>query len=196
MNKLLLAVVLPTLVLGTQAAMAASSSGCGLGTQVFEGQSGIVPQVLAVTTNGTSGNQTFGISSGTLGCVKNGTVASPSKMAMFMGENMNKLAMDMSRGQGETLTTLAGLKGVDPADRAHFYAVTQANVGRIFVSDDVTAGEALQGLELGAGRGSDPAALRHRVNFPCEGRRRCLLAVALFLCLVARAGGRSSGDRS
>ena len=166
MNKLLVAVVLPTLMLGTQAAMAASSSGCGLGTQVFEGQTGIVPQVLAVTTNGTSGNQTFGISSGTSGCVQNGTVASPSKMAMFMGENMNKLAMDMSRGQGETLTTLAGLKGVAPADRAHFYAVTQANVGRIFASDDVTVGEALQGLELGAGRGSDPAALRHRVNSP------------------------------
>ena len=36
--------------------------GCGLGTKLFDGDSGLAPQVLAATTNGTLGNQTFGIS--------------------------------------------------------------------------------------------------------------------------------------
>ena len=45
-----------------------NSVGWGLGSQIFDGQSGVAPQVLAVTTNGTLGNQTFGISSGTSGC--------------------------------------------------------------------------------------------------------------------------------
>ena len=52
------------------------NTGCGLGTMLFDGQQGIAPQVLAVTTNGTSGNQTFGITSGTLGCTQDGVVKS------------------------------------------------------------------------------------------------------------------------
>lgn len=134
----------------SSAAMAAGadSTGCGLGTMIFEGQSGRVPQILAVTTNGTFGNQTFGITSGTLGCVSDGTVKPAQRMAMFMGANMDKVAQDMSRGDGEALRTLADLKGVEPADRAAFYRTAQANVGRIFPSDQVTAGEALHELDV------------------------------------------------
>ena len=40
------------------------STGCGLGTTIWAGKTGIFPQILAVTTNGTSGNQTFGITTG------------------------------------------------------------------------------------------------------------------------------------
>jgi hypothetical protein len=35
--------------------------GCGWGSKLFDGQKGVLPQIFAVTTNGTSGNQTFGI---------------------------------------------------------------------------------------------------------------------------------------
>ena len=38
---------------------------CGWGSKVWEGQGGLAAKVLAVTTNGTSGNQTFAITSGT-----------------------------------------------------------------------------------------------------------------------------------
>ena len=48
--------------------MAAGDTGCGVGTMIFKGKSGLAPHVLAVTTNGTFGNQTFGMTSGTLGC--------------------------------------------------------------------------------------------------------------------------------
>lgn len=147
MRKFALIAALPAVLCGAPAAWAVDSSGCGLGTQVWEGESGVFPQVLAVTTNGTSGNQTFGISTGTSGCVQNGTVRAPQRVAMFMGNNIDRLALDMSRGQGESLTTLADLKGVAPTDRAHFYQVAQANVGDIFKSDRLTAGEALANLD-------------------------------------------------
>ncbi len=63
-------------------AMAAgpNSIGCGVGTIIWNGQSGVAPQVLAATTNGTLGNQTFGVSTGTLGCAQNGTVSNPVKV--------------------------------------------------------------------------------------------------------------------
>lgn len=49
-------------------AFAVDSTGCGLGSMIFRGQRGLVPQILAVTTNGSFGTQTFGISTGTSGC--------------------------------------------------------------------------------------------------------------------------------
>ena len=57
MKKLLfpLVVFLPV----TAFAAANNVGSCGLGSKVFEGQKGVAPQVLAVTTNGTFGNQTF-----------------------------------------------------------------------------------------------------------------------------------------
>jgi|APTNR8051073442_1049403.scaffolds.fasta_scaffold02446_2 Protein of unknown function (DUF3015). len=115
--------------------------GCGLGSMAFEGETEVAPQVLAATTNGTLGNQTFGISSHTLGCAKDGKVMVPQKMAMFIGPNMNHLTADMARGQGETLTTLAYVIGIEEQDRSRFYAATQQNFERIVSSPDVTAAE-------------------------------------------------------
>src|SRR5262245_22752963 len=43
------------------------AAGCGLGSVFFGSKPGFI-QVLAATTNGTSGNQTFGITSGTSNC--------------------------------------------------------------------------------------------------------------------------------
>ncbi len=120
--------------------------GCGLGSMVFDGQSGIAPQVLAATTNGTSGNQTFGITSGTLGCTQDGTVSSTVKLSMFTGSNMDKLAADMSKGQGEALETLADLMGVESADKAAFFAATHDNFDKVFTSSNVTAEEVIANL--------------------------------------------------
>jgi hypothetical protein len=78
----------------------ADSSGCGLGSMLFDGNKGIAPSVVAVTTNGTSGNQTFGISSGTLGCDQNNTVNSNNgRLFSFADKNLNELASDTSRGE-------------------------------------------------------------------------------------------------
>jgi len=100
--------------------LAFAQPGCGVGAMIWKGQSGIAPHVLAATTNGTFGNQTFGMTTGTLGCQTNQSVQS---MAMYMDSNIDKVARDMSRGNGENLDTLAVLLGVDEADRDSFRKV-------------------------------------------------------------------------
>ena len=120
-------------------ASADNVGGCGWGSKLFDGQKGIAPQVLAVTTNGTSGNQTFGISSGTSGCTQDGVVKSAWKTAAYIDTNMNKLARHMSAGQGESLDTLGSLLGVTEADKVAFNTAMQSNFSRIFSSADVTS---------------------------------------------------------
>ncbi|ALP51657.1 hypothetical protein Tel_00045 [Candidatus Tenderia electrophaga] len=127
--------------IGSTGAMAANVGECGWGSKVFDGQSGIVPQSLAVTTNGTFGNQTFGITSGTSGCTQDGTVNSSWQTAMFIDGNKKALARDTAAGQGETLEVLAELIGLDAQDKVAFNRLTQENFARIFPSSDVSAAE-------------------------------------------------------
>ena len=119
---------------------------CGWGSKVFEGQSGIAPQVLAVTTNGTSGNQTFGITSGTSGCTQDGAVRSTWKTAMFIDGNKETLARDISVGSGEALDSLAHLLGVDAADRAAFNRIARDNMQRIFPKDNAQTEQVVAAL--------------------------------------------------
>jgi hypothetical protein len=125
---------------------------CGWGSKLFDGQSGIAPQVLAVTTNGTSGNQTFGITSGTSGCTQDGAVRSTWKTAMFIDGNKERLARDMSVGSGEALDSLAHLLGIEAQDRAAFSRVARDNMQRIFPSENARTEEVVSALRevLGA----------------------------------------------
>lgn len=119
-------------------------AGCGLGTAVvFPDANEWHEHVLAATTNGTSGNQTFGMTSGTLGCeAANG----PLKAAeAFMNDNMDQLAADAARGQGETLDALAQVMGVEAADTAAFRATVQSNFDSMFTAE-ATAGDAFRSL--------------------------------------------------
>ncbi|HKJ21758.1 MAG TPA: DUF3015 domain-containing protein [Gammaproteobacteria bacterium] len=119
-------------------AMADNVGTCGWGSKLFDHQQGVAPQVLAVTTNGTSGSQTFGITSGTSGCTQDGVVNSTWKTAMFIDGNQKKLARDMAKGQGETLTSLASLIGIRDRDRDTFYRVAQEHFTTIFPSEGVS----------------------------------------------------------
>lgn len=146
MKKLSLAAMMGVLLVApaTQAqeqGEAANSTGCGAGTILFEGQKGVAPQVLAVTTNGTSGNQTFGISSGTLGCTQDGVIKPPAEVRMLLLSNLDNLARDVARGEGETVQSLAQLMAIEESDKKHFFATLQANFGRIFPNAKVTADE-------------------------------------------------------
>lgn len=123
--------------------MAFAQPGCGVGTMVFKGQSGVAPHVLAATTNGTFGNQTFGMTTGTLGCNTNQTIQS---MAMYMDNNIDKVARDMSRGSGENLETLAILLGVDEADRSEFNNLLQDNFAAIFPNAETTSDQAVDSI--------------------------------------------------
>lgn len=137
-------------IAGAALAVAASSSfaspaGCGLGTAVvFPDANEWYEHVMAATTNYSSGNQTFGMTSGTLGCEgANG----PLKLAqVFMDQNMEQLAADSARGQGESLDALTTLIGVEAADKAEFTKQVQSNFDAIFVSTKASSEDAYNAL--------------------------------------------------
>jgi hypothetical protein len=147
MKKLLVAGLFTVLAIPSMAVAQQNNVGsCGWGSRLFHGQKGVLPQVLAVTTNGTSNNQTFAITSGTSGCTSDGVVTSSWKTAMFIDSNLNKLAQNMSNGHGEALDTLASLLAVESSDRGEFNRVAQASFSNIFTSKDVTSNEVVSNL--------------------------------------------------
>ncbi|MBA2490643.1 MAG: DUF3015 domain-containing protein [Gammaproteobacteria bacterium] len=148
-------------ILCTGAAVAEDSTGCGAGTLLFDGQSGLAPQVLAVTTNGTVGNQTFGISSGTLGCDTEGMIVASARLNRFTSRNFETLAQNMAVGEGETLTTLANMIGIADKDKPAFFAATKTHFDTIFASHALTARDMLVGLEAVM---ADDAVLAHYVS--------------------------------
>jgi hypothetical protein len=83
-------------------------AGCGLGSLIFEPNSGFT-QVFAATTNGTFGTQTFGITSGTSNCA--GRSGGSASAKAFVETNRVALARDIARGQGETIDSLSRLAG-------------------------------------------------------------------------------------
>lgn len=141
------AVAVGAALLGGGVALADGDTGCGLGSQVWQGQSSIPAKVLAATTNGTLGNQTFGISSGTLGCEPGSVIKAESQLPMFAGSSIDRLARDMAVGEGESLETLAQLYGVDGSDRPAFFELTRANFDAIFPTATVTAGDMLASID-------------------------------------------------
>ncbi|HQI81174.1 MAG TPA: DUF3015 family protein [Deltaproteobacteria bacterium] len=124
-----------------------SNTGCGLGSVIFKGQEGLLFQVLAVTTNGTFGNQTFGITSGTLNCAQPSRFASNERINTYVSENMDNLANDIARGQGEYLNTLAVLMDVPEGSRTAFYTTLQGNFSRIYTSSSVTSTDVVRNIE-------------------------------------------------
>ncbi|EWH05628.1 signal peptide protein [Pseudoalteromonas lipolytica SCSIO 04301] len=144
MKKLIAISALSLLPLST--AMADQDIGCGFGSMLFAGKDGKVVKVLGATTNGISGNQTFGITFGTLGCDGTGTVTASTKVATFIDGNMEQLARDMSRGEGEALETLAEVWGVESQDKAAFNKLVQTQFSHVFTSENVTSQIVLENL--------------------------------------------------
>lgn len=142
LKKIVLAGVV---ALASATAMADNDIGCGLGTQVWAGKSGTIPKILAATTNGTSMNQLFGITFGTLGC-EGGSKAITAQVAEFVEHNAESLVRDMAVGQGENLTVLADLMNVKTEDQAHFFTTVKANFADIYASEQATTADILVGL--------------------------------------------------
>src|SRR5574340_447806 len=143
MKKFMLASTLAALST-TAFAGPSANTGCGLGSMVMEKQDSVVTQVLAVTTNGTFGNQTFGITSGTLGCAKPAKIVSNDKVNVFVASNMDALATDIANGQGETFDTLAVMMEVE--DKAAFVAKLQANFDKIYTADSVSSADVIDNI--------------------------------------------------
>lgn len=119
------------------------NTGCGLGGELIKKQDSVVSQVVAVILNGTSGNQTFGISSGTLGCAKPAKLVSLETQE-FVAQNMDALAQDMAKGEGEALQTLAKMMNV--ADEAAFASTLQANFDKVYTTASIDAATVLDNI--------------------------------------------------
>lgn len=157
-GKFLACVALMTLVPG--AALAA----CGVGNKIWEGRSGIVPRVLAFTTNfwtfkGIS--TTFEI----LGCTEQDNwlrkgaakATSSARVRHFANQNLDHLAVEMARGNGEHLDALGLLIELHDQDQAAFRSLVQDNFEALFPHDDTTAGEMLSALDRLMGESPDLA---------------------------------------
>jgi hypothetical protein len=151
MKKVVTLVVLVTFMVFAGTAIAATlnqkNTGCGLGSLIFADQNGLASQTFAVTTNGTFGNGTFGITSGTSNCDRPANFSSNQKLQEFVADNMDNLARDIARGNGEYLNTLAVLAGVPEGSRTDFYSRLQSNFSNIYTSDKVTHVDVLKNLE-------------------------------------------------
>lgn len=144
MRKVSLLVLAALAVASSAHAASYTSAGCGLGTMLFEGKKGKVHLILAATTNGTFGNQTFGISSETLGCTSDGVVKNDKKLEVYASVNYDKLAKEAAQGGGEYLAALGSLLGVK--DQKAFFAAAQSNHEKLFKGDSSALVEGLKAL--------------------------------------------------
>ena len=117
------------------ASFADSGPGCGLGTQIFKGQSGLFAHTLAATTNGAvSWNQYFGLTSGTLECDQNSVVSNEFQREIFVASNLDNISQELARGSGDHLRSLAALFEIHPEDQTHFIDVTRQQLPDILNS--------------------------------------------------------------
>ena len=59
---------------------------------------------------------------------------------------MNRLALDSSRGEGESLDSLAALLDLPAAQQAMFNATLKANFSKIFPAPGITSAQVADGL--------------------------------------------------
>ena len=145
MKRIVAAIVLSTASTLTFAA-AAGGGGCGWGQMLFDGQTGTATHVLAMTTNASTGNNTFGVTSGTNGCSANGTIKYGGKEMVNVGLFMDEFSNDVAQGDGEVLSAVAISLGVEVDDREHFKAAMQQNFDKLFPSENVTTEEVLAAM--------------------------------------------------
>lgn len=77
-------------------------AGCGLGSVIISND-GMIQQVLAATSNGTSSNQLFAITSGTSNCAATKEDVAMMEQEVFIAANLNSLEKDVARGHGDYL---------------------------------------------------------------------------------------------
>ncbi|HHH52845.1 MAG TPA: DUF3015 domain-containing protein [Bacteroidetes bacterium] len=120
-----------------------NQTGCGLGAMIIKDDSSALLLAIQATTNGTSGNQTFGITSGTSGCKKTKFVMN-ERASQFVASNMDTLAKEIAVGQGETLDTLDEL--LEVKNKLAFNTALQANYTKIYTSKSVKMADVLDNI--------------------------------------------------
>ena len=146
MKKLIKPIVLMLMTIPASTSFAGQASGCGVGTILFEGKSGYMANILAATSNTSTGN-TFAVSSGTLGCDKDAVVDNQFQRKLFVANNLDSLSNEIAQGQGDHLTSLASLMGIEKKDQTEFYSVTQNQYSVLFKKGNINADQVLATLD-------------------------------------------------
>ncbi len=143
MKKLIVSIAAVAALSSAAFAGVNSQTGCGLGSMIIKDDSSAILLALQATTNGTSGNQTFGITSGTSGCKKTKFVMN-ERAEEFVASNMDQLAKEIAMGHGESVDTLAELLSAD--DKEAFASALQSNYNSIYTSQNVEMADVLDNI--------------------------------------------------
>ncbi|MDJ0787781.1 MAG: DUF3015 family protein [Myxococcota bacterium] len=143
-SKALLSLVAAVLLAGAPA-LADNDVGCGVGTTVWEGQSGLFPKLCASFTNGMT-FQSVSITFGILGCDGRGTVTADAELRRFAAANIDRLARDVARGEGETLDALGHLLQVPEVERPDFARFAQAHFLSLFPTAETQSNDMVDAL--------------------------------------------------
>jgi len=113
-------------------------AGCGLGNLLMGGKK---MQTLASTTNATFYSQFFGITSGTSGCKDS---SSSAELENFLDVNQYALATEASKGEGESIQTLAEILGCSSS--ANLAKVLKQGYSSIFHAPSLSVKEIGSGI--------------------------------------------------
>jgi len=139
-----------TLLVCSSTAIADAPGGpnCGWGNMILEGKTGLANHMFALTTNGTSGNATFGMTFGTNGCSVEGPLTYGGDSMVWFDGILDEYSTDVALGNGEALEAVAVMIGVQTEDRAHFNEVMHENFALLFPSIDATAQDVMNSMVI------------------------------------------------
>jgi len=120
-------------------AVAPGGPDCGWGNMLFEGQSGLPAHISATLVDGTSGNATFGMTSGTNGCSTDGVLTYGGTPLFGLNHLLDEFSQDVAIGEGEALTAVTINAGIAKEDRTAFKALLNENFDQLFPTADVNA---------------------------------------------------------
>lgn len=135
--------VLAVLVIMSGTALFADNIGPGLGKIALEGKSGKGWELLGTFLNALCGNGTFAITTGTLGYKEGARIGMNEDVKVFVAQNMDALATDIAKGEGEYLDTLASLM---QEDKVEFNGKMKANFKNIYTSYGLSAEEVAENI--------------------------------------------------
>lgn len=132
-----IAVLVAVGMLALSSSAFATNVGPGLGYVLVGDKTGPVWDLLASWLNGIYWNQWFAITFGTSGYDKG--LVGMTETNQFVADNMDALAADIAKGNGEYIDTLSTMLNV--SDPVAFKSTLQNNFEEIFTSADVSAEE-------------------------------------------------------
>lgn len=109
-------------------------AGCGLGSVLMGPKGG---QISAATTNGSTLNQPFGITSGTSNCLTDAEFAVVTRQHEFLTANLVTLQKEMAQGGGETVVGFLDVLGCSEQSREQGSKVLLDAYPRIFKAPGV-----------------------------------------------------------